>query len=115
MSTYEKLVNLISEQQKGHENEPLFMVGEQLKDIARDNDEATQILLDDLSVAGMSISDAEKEIKKYADKNRGTAKSFCVSPAVAEKILIDFYKIPEVNAPQTEQNSTGYIDLSSIL
>ena len=86
-NTYEKVVALIEKQQKDHEEDAVFMVGEQLKDIAKNNQEAAQILLDDLSVEGMGIEEAEKAIHDFANKNHGKAKSFCVSPKKAEEIL----------------------------
>ena len=104
----EKLIEIISKQQEGKENTAAYMVGEQLKDIAASDPRCLEILKQDLAVEGMSIVEAEKEIKKYADKTKGKGKvqCFCVSPVVADDILRKFYSLPErVSAPAKSQTS----------
>lgn len=90
MNVYEK----IEAQQKGRENTPVWMVGEQLKDICREDASFEQIVAEDLENDGMSIDKAEKQIKAYADKNR-KGNCACVPPNVADKIIREFYGIPE--------------------
>ena len=92
----EKLIEIIGKQQEGHENTAVFMVGEQLKDIAASDPKCLEILKQDLEVEGMGIVEAEKEIKKYADKHKGKGKvpCFCVSPMIADEILRKFYGLP---------------------
>ncbi len=114
-----KLYDLIAEQQKGHENEPRFMVGEQLKEIAEREPLSAELLERDLEIEEMNLEAAEKHFQKYADKNHGKAKAFCITPKVAERLLREFYglPIPEENAPEKKEadSSAGYIDLSSFL
>ena len=94
---YEELLRKISEQQEGKENTDIFMVGEQIKDICKNNDKATELVLGDLNVYEMSIEKCAAEIKKEADrlhrKNKGSC--ICIPPNVAEGIIRHFYGIPE--------------------
>ena len=104
----ETLIEIISKQQEGHENTAVFMVGEQLKDIAASDPKCLEILKQDIEVDGMGIADAEKEIKKYADKHKvgGRGNScFCVSPMIADGILREFYKLPAREETQKSQTS----------
>ena len=114
-----KLCDLIAEQQKGHENEPRFMIGEQLKEIAEREPLSAELLERDLEIEEMNLEAAEKHFQEYADRNHGKAKAFCITPVVAEKLLREFYglPIPEENAPEKKEadSSAGYIDLSSFL
>lgn len=114
-----KLYDLIAEQQKGHETEPRFMIGEQLKEIAEREPLSAELLERDLEIEEMNLEAAEKHFQEYADKNHGKAKAFCITPKVAEKLLREFYglPIPEENAPEKKEadSSAGYIDLSSFL
>ena len=114
-----KLYDLIAEQQKGHETEPRFMIGEQLKEIAEREPLSAELLERDLEIEEMNLEAAEKHFQEYADKNHGKAKAFCITPKVAERLLREFYglPIPEENAPEKQEadSSAGYIDLSSFL
>ena len=114
-----KLYDLIAEQQKGHENKPRFMIGEQLKEIAEREPLSAELLERDLEISEMSLEAAEKHFQEYADRNHGKAKAFCITPKVAERLLREFYglPIPEENAPEKKEadSSAGYIDLSSFL
>ena len=110
---------MICEQQKGHETEPRFMIGEQLKEIAEMEPLSADLLERDLEIEEMNLEAAEKHFQEYADKNHGKAKAFCITPKVAERLLREFYglPIPEENAPEKKEadSSAGYIDLSSFL
>ena len=67
-----------------------WMVGEQLKEICEAEPSSAALIRQDLEVKEMSIVEAEKKIKAYADKHR-SGNSACVSPKVAEGILREFY------------------------
>ena len=114
-----KLFDLIAEQQKGHETEPRFMIGEQLKEIAEREPLSAELLERDLEIEEMNLEAAEEHFQEYADRNHGKAKAFCITPKVAERLLREFYglPIPEENAPEKKEadSSAGYIDLSSFL
>lgn len=114
-----KLYDLIAEQQKGHENKPRFMIGEQLKEIAEREPLSAELLERDLEIEEMNLEAAEKHFQAYSDEKSGKKGTFCITPIVAEKLLREFYglPIPEENAPEKKEadSSAGYIDLSSFL
>ena len=112
-----KVIEIITEQQKGHENDPVFMVGEQLKEIAEKEPISAELLEKDLLIEGMGIKDAEAKLKDYADKHHKSARSFCIGPQLAEKILREFYGLPspEQETKATDEPVSTYIDLSSFL
>ena len=116
----EALIKMIEEQQKGHENTDVFMVGEQLKDIAASDPVCAEILEKDLAVEAMGLVAAAAKLKAYADKNRGKLKCFCITPKVADKIIREFYGLPDMDAG-TDQKSAEQsepnviIDLDSFL
>ena len=86
---------MIEAQQKGKENTAPWMVGEQLKDICRADPGCAEIVAKDLEVAAMSIVECEKKIKAWADKQKRAGNCVCVPPNVAEKIVREFYGLPE--------------------
>lgn len=104
-----------SQQTKLSDTEPAWMVGEQLKDICRQEPGCAELVQKDLNVKGMSIADCEKQIKAWSDKNKkGTC--CCVPPHVAEGIIRKFYGLPEVGAAEPEQpKKTDVIDLFSFV
>ena len=94
----EELRKMIEDQRKGHENEPLWTVGQQLLDMAAADPQKTlELLKQDLMVSGMGLEDAAGALKEYSDKHRGKAKVFCITPHLSDKILRDFYKLPEMD------------------
>ena len=112
MTVFEK----IEAQQKGKENTAAWMVGEQLKDICRSDPHCAELVEQDLENASMSISEAEKKIKAYADKQKRTGNCVCVPPNVAEKIIREFYGLPEASsAAIPDAPATGLLDLSDLI
>ncbi len=113
MSNLDIVIIEIEKQQQGKENTAPWMVGEQLKEIARREPVSAELLAKDLTVSGMGIVDAEKKIKAYADKHK---KGSCavVPPNVAEDILREFYGLPKGGAP-AEEAMPGVIDLADFL
>lgn len=107
-----KAIEMINKQQKGKEETAVYCVGEQLKDIIRNNPEAAEIVAQDLKVKEMSLAQCEKEIKAFADerhkKNGGNGA--CVMPHEAERIIRAFYGLPDgvteecSRAKETEQS-----------
>lgn len=92
----------ITDQQTGIEGTVPFMVGEQLKDICKGDARAAELILQDLDVEAMSLTNAEKKIKAYADGHRKGNFS-CVPPDVADKILREFYGLPQSDAAEVER------------
>ena len=99
------VIKQIEGQQAGKENTAPYYVGEQLKDIIRNNPQAAEIVGQDLKVKEMSIVECEKKIKKYADEHRKNNFA-CVTPQQAEKIICEFYGI-SATAPAAEQSKTA--------
>lgn len=74
-----------------------WMVAEQLMDLCRREPDSAQLIAQDLDNPEMSIVEAEKKIKAYADEHK-TGNFACVTPAEAEGILRKFYGLPESGA-----------------
>lgn len=89
MTVFEKIAA-----QQGQENTPVWMVGEQLKDMIQDCPGWQELVDQDLENEAMSLAECEKKIKAYADKHR-KGNFACVVPSVAEKIIRDFYGLTD--------------------
>lgn len=89
MTVFEKIAD-----QQGQENTPVWMVGEQLKDMIRDCPGWQELVDQDLENQAMSLAECEKKIKAYADKHKKNGFA-CVVPSVAEKIIRDFYGLTD--------------------
>ena len=114
MNVFEKIEQL----QKGKENTPAWMVGEQLKDICRREPRCEQIVLEDLANPDMSLEKCEKQIKAWADKQRSDgAKCVCVPPNVAEGIIREFYGLGKAEETEEQQSGqkNGMLSLEDIL
>lgn len=98
----------IEEQQKGKENTAVFMVGEQLKEIIKDNEHLSELVVQDLKVPEMSLVACEKKIKEYADKQKKDGNCVCVPPNAAENIIREFYGLSK---EERSNNSQGVINL----
>lgn len=111
MTVFEK----IEAQQKGKEDTPAWMVGEQLKDICRNDPCCAELILQDLDNGDMSIDKAERKIKAYADKQKRVGNCACVPPNVAEKIIREFYGLPEAGAQvQPKSSEADFSELPSL-
>lgn len=126
MEDFMTVFEMIEAQQKGKEDTTIFMVGEQLKDICRADPTCAEIVAQDLAQKEMSIEACEKKIKAHADKLAKEKKhrSVGVSPAAAEKIIREFYGLPEaqtapaaapVPVPEPEPEDFGILDLDDLL
>lgn len=98
MTVFEK----IEAQQKGQENTDIWMVGQQLKDIIRGNPTLEEIVDKDLDVKEMSLANAAKKIRAWADEQHKKTKGscVCVPPDVAEGIIREFYGLPGAGAAE---------------
>ena len=86
--------DMISAQQRGKENTPAWMVGEQLKDICSLDPKCAEIVAQDLTKENMSIEKAERQIKAWADAQKRHGNCVCVPPNKAEEIIRNFYGLP---------------------
>ena len=115
----ELLISKIENQQKGKENSPAFQIGEQLKEIARVEEESAELLEQDIDKEGMSISDVAKKFQEYADEQHKKQKGSCVciSPQVAEKIIREFYGLPDRDEQSKAETESvpSFLDLGSFL
>ena len=90
----EQAIQAIEAQQaKVKERSPQWMVGEQLKDICRHEPRSAELIVQDLQVEEMNITEAEKKIKAFADAHK-TGSFACVTPMEADRILREFYGLP---------------------
>ena len=112
MIMIQQVIKAIEEQQKGKENTAVYMVGEQLKDICRDNPNAAELVIQDLRNEEMSIDKCEKQIKKYADSHK-KGNFACVPPDAAEKIICEFYGIH--NTETAAESESGIVSLMDLL
>ena len=71
-----------------------WMVGEQLKDMLRREPGIAELIAQDLTAGGMSLTAAEAKIKAFADKHR-TGNFACVTPGEAEEILREYFGLPK--------------------
>lgn len=91
----ERAIEMLREQQgKVPERSAQWMVAEQLMDICRQEPASAELIAQDLENASMSIVEAEKKIKAFADMHKNGIFA-CVTPAEAENILREFYGLPK--------------------
>lgn len=107
-------IEAITAQQPKEEN-AVWMVGEQLKDMLRKEPYLAEIILRDLEVQEMSLANCEKKIKTWADQHK-VGNFACVTPIRAEKIIREFYGLPERDVDPTanheDRRSSKFIDLT---
>ena len=87
MSAIEKLKE---QQSKVPVRSAPWMVAEQLMDICRREPVCAELIAQDLDNPDMSIVEAEKKIKAFADKHKSEGSS-CVGPEDSDRILREFY------------------------
>ncbi len=107
-------IEAITVQQPKVEN-AVWMVGEQMKDMLRKEPYLAEIVLRDLEVPEMSLEHCEKKIKAWADQHK-VGNFACVTPIRAEKIIREFYGLPERDVDPTaspeDRRSSKFIDLT---
>jgi hypothetical protein len=110
-----KAIEMIEAQQP-KERTAVWMVGEQLKDMLRNEPQLAELVAQDLQQEAMSLAQCEKKIKAFADGHK-TGSFACVIPSEAERIIREFYGLPERGeAPVKEYASgAGLIDISDFL
>lgn len=109
-----QLIEKIRKQQ-GKDRTPVWMVGEQLIDICRHEPKCAEILAQDLENKSMSLENAEKKIKAFAD-SRKTGNFSCVTPTDADRILREFYGLPTyAPEPEVKPIAVPDVELPSIL
>ena len=111
----DRAIELLEEQQrKVKERSAPWMVAEQLKDICRREPHSAEILAQDLENASMSITEAEKKIKAFADGHRSGGFA-CVTPGEADAILREFYGLGAPGGTAAESGSPKILNLADFL
>ena len=108
MNAIEKLKE---QQSKVPERSAPWMVAEQLMDLCRREPDSAELIAQDLDNPDMSIVEAEKRIKAFADKHK-TGNFSCVAPDQAERILREFYGLREAG---TEMPGVIDLDLADFM
>ena len=91
----ERAIQMLLEQQsKVKEHTAPWMVANQLMDICRREPASAELIAQDLENESMSIVEAEKKIKAFADKHK-VGNCSCVGPEESENILREFYGLPK--------------------
>lgn len=103
-----------AQQAKVKDRSPQWMVGEQLKDICRMEPASAELIAQDLSNESMSIMEAEKKIKAFADSHK-RGNFACVIPSEADRILREFYGLPapgkQAQVPEPGPDSDNVLHL----
>lgn len=106
----EQAIEKLREQQsKVKERSAPWMVAEQLMDICRREPASAELIAQDLENEKMSIVEAEKQIKAFADQHM-TGNFACVTPVEAENILRKFYGLPRPGETVTAGISLNLAD-----
>lgn len=105
----ERAIAMLEEQQsKVQARSPQWMVAEQLKDICRQEPHCAELIAQDLENPAMSITEAEKKIKAFADGHK-TGNFSCVMPAEADRILREFYGLPSPGGEEEPPSSGAQV------
>lgn len=97
---------LLEQQSKVKERSAPWCVARQLMDICRSEPASAEIIAQDLENESMSIVEAEKKIKAFADKHK-TGNFSCVDQDEAEGILREFYCLPTPG--EAENDGVGVV------
>ncbi len=112
----ERAIAMLEEQQaKVPARSPQWMAAEQLKDICRREPQSAELIAQDLENPAMSVTEAEKKIKAFADGHK-TGGFACVTPVEADRILREFYGLPSQEAePESPVAGVQVLDLADFL
>lgn len=82
--------------QQGKEGTDVWMIGEQFLEIAEREPASAALIEKDLEVADMSLPEAAKAMKAFADEKHSKVKGncICVTPKEADGVLRKFYGLP---------------------
>ena len=112
----ERAIAMLEDQQSRVKvRSPQWMVAEQLKDICRHESHSAELIAQDLENPAMSVTEAEKKIKAFADGHK-TGNFACVTPAEADRILREFYGLPSPGGEEEPPSSGAQVlDLADFL
>lgn len=109
----QKALDVITAAQPKNEG-PVWMVGEQLKDILRAEPQHAQLVLDDFTAQKTPLADCEKKIEGYARAHR-SGNGGCCTPKAAEKIIREHFGIPAAGEFSAPESASVAVDLDSFL
>lgn len=85
----QEVTELVRKQQGGKRG-PVWMCGEQLLEMIGRDAEAAKLVLDDMQHGGLNLTNCEKKIKEFAQKNGN-----CCTGPEAEEIIRDYFGLSE--------------------
>ena len=88
---------------------PVWMAGEQLKDILRASPELAQVVLEDFRGGGTPLKDCEKKISDHARKHGG-----CCIPKAADRIIREHFGLTGAIPPQAEKPESTEDDFAAL-
>lgn len=104
MSTIHEALAAIEAQQKDlAQGSAPWCVGEQLKDILREEPAGADLVTKDLA-AGMTLADCEKKIAAFAREHSKGKTGFC-GPADSDRIIREFFGLPARQAAPIQEDS----------
>lgn len=91
---------------------PVWMVGEQLKDILRTTlgDGPAQVVIEDFTAQKTPLADCEAKIRSYAKTHSG-----CCTPKAAEKIIREHFGLPAAGDEPAPAGAGVAVDLDAFL
>lgn len=108
----EKCMELITAQQGTDQNNPVYWVGEQLKDIVRCTPGTAELVAKDIEHGGMTVATCERKIKAYADGHKSGSKAV-VPPPVADQIIREYFGLGTKEA--AAQKTTTALNLMDFI
>ena len=94
-----------AQQAKAAPYSPVWGVGEQLKDICRDEPRSAKLIEEDIDT--VTIVEIEKKIRAFADKHK-TGNSACVPPSVADGIIREAFGLPAREEKAAEPDDVDF-------
>ncbi|MBP3412867.1 MAG: hypothetical protein J6K89_06360 [Oscillospiraceae bacterium] len=95
------IAEIEKQQKKLPEYSTAYAVGEQLKDICRNEPASAELLANDLQVKEMDLTHADKKIYEYGKTlMKGKSGQLGLNAMAVDKVLRDFYKLPDKPSAQ---------------
>lgn len=114
MSAELAIARLEEQQERVKARSPQWLVAEQLKDICSHEPQSAELIAQDLENPEMSITMAEKKIKAFADTHK-TGNFAGVTPAESDRILREFYGLPDPASEPDPPAAGNVISLADFL
>lgn len=86
-----------------------WCIGEQLKEICRREPESSRLVEQDLENKEMGLEACARKFEEWAAKNREGNRA-CITQWQAEKLIREFYGLPEPAAEETRSRLVDLLD-----